>query len=76
MSLLAQDAFLKRIHGHALLQRRMREPGILEVAVAMAPQEPATALEGGVAEEIDLDGDGLPDAIRVDGTWVLKPLEN
>lgn len=87
MSTSTQDQSLKLIHRNILLQKRRREPGIRDLAVAIAQaagyevtpddpiahQAPAPSTGGVVSEEIDFDGDSFPDAIRVDGKWVLKP---
>jgi hypothetical protein len=70
-----------------MLQRRLKEPGISEVAVAiveaagyeiepedlLATQERTPAATDLAVDDIDFDGDGVPDAMNVDGEWVLKP---
>ena len=87
MPLSTREGFLERIRRDAMLQRRLKEPGISEVAVAIAEaaayeiapedliatQERTPAATDLAADDIDFDGDGFPDAMNVDGKWVLKP---
>jgi hypothetical protein len=81
------EGFLERNRRDALLQRRRKEPAISKVAVAIAeaagqeiepadqivPLDRAPAATDLAADDIDFDGDGVPDAMNVDEKWLLKP---